>query len=751
MTRSEFIQLPGGDWHIWRQVVLRGAGFPVRLVEQLADSALAEPHPSAGVFAGAVERSLASLRAMADLPRLREAITWQNRAFVTTCLDRPLDRSFRASRSRAREIAIAAYVQRYATKNESIGFFGPIGWGAWLPSTRGLRVAPGAQVETCRKVYFESWAMDAVSAALSRRPELSSGLPPRVVPTVALDGGTALLPNGRSLALAPAEVRVLNLCDGRRTVREIAELLARSDEQTLSMLTSLTERGIARIDFGGPLEIHAERRLQARLARVPDPVARSTALADVATLLAARDLVAEARGRPAALHAALDDLDARFSELTGADPVRSRGKTYAARTVVYEDSRRDVSLEIGGDVLTALGEPLSLVLASGRWLARQVGVAYLRRLDEYHKRRADSEGVLPLARLLALAARDFYTGRGVPDLALGAVREMQQTWAGILKPPSQARAHHLSVRDIAAHVRSAFACDPPQWACASHHSPDIMIAAESASSVARGEYLLVLGELHVAMDTVESAALVEQHDNPSQVRAMVETACGPSRVVPIMPRAWGTQSRTGQHSAIASRAFTYLALDSDDVAGVPSPPLPVAGLDVVRLGGELVVRARAGGREYPLAEVLGAHLSLVTVNAFRLLPPARHAPRITFDRLVVARETWRLPVRKCDWAHQLDEHRRWVLMREWVERHALPRRVFCSMAIETKPFYVDFTSLALVNGLAAALRRLRKAGDDQVITISEMLPDPAHSWLADATGERYVAELRTVVTDRACG
>jgi hypothetical protein len=231
---------------------------------------------------------------------------------------------------------------------------------------------------------------------------------------------------------------------------------------------------------------------------------------------------------------------------------------------------------------------------------------------------------------------------------------------------------------------------------------------------------------------------------------MAEAVARGRRVAVVAPRDWGgVTARTSPPSALVSPANVYWAVGSDDVSHLPVAPLPVAALGVVRAGGELVVRSADGGEEFPLSQVVGDYVSGATVNAFRLLPPARHTPRISIGRLVIMRETWRLPLRKCAWAFQLDERRRYLQMREWLSRHGIGRRAFYSVAVEPKPTMVDFTSIPLVNVMASTVRRSARANPSGEVTISEMCPDPTEAWLPDAEGERYSSELRMLVVEPA--
>ena len=78
----------------------------------------------------------------------------------------------------------------------------------------------------------------------------------------------------------------------------------------------------------------------------------------------------------------------------------------------------------------------------------------------------------------------------------------------------------------------------------------------------------------------------------------------------------------------------------------------------------------------------------------------------------------------------------------------LPDRVFVKIASETKPTYADLTSPLFVSSLATMLRSAHQTGGPNVpLTISETLPDTDGCWVPDATGRRYVSELRLHLVD----
>src|SRR5205807_10374873 len=82
------------------------------------------------LFPPGVQRMAQALAEIARTDRFREALLWQNRrAFHTGVEDvlrhRPEDA--RDSRYRQNELLVASYIQRYSVKNDTIGFFGPVG------------------------------------------------------------------------------------------------------------------------------------------------------------------------------------------------------------------------------------------------------------------------------------------------------------------------------------------------------------------------------------------------------------------------------------------------------------------------------------------------------------------------------------------------------------------------------------------------------------------------------------------------
>ncbi|URN14118.1 lantibiotic dehydratase family protein [Streptomyces radiopugnans] len=302
----------------------------------------------------------------------------------------------------------------------------------------------------------------------------------------------------------------------------------------------------------------------------------------------------------------------------------------------------------------------------------------------------------------------------------------------------------LSLGDVAGPVRERFGGPGGGWTAARYISPDIMIAAEGAEAVARGDFELVLGELHLAANTLGASLFVHQHPDPGELTALTDRDHPGPRLMPLLPKEHRSRlSARIRHALVRPRDHQVALLD---FTADPARPRTVNSADVTvreREDGELAV-VLPDGAEFAAVDVFSHVLTTLAMDLFQVLPEAAHSPRITVDRLVVARETWRIPAGSTDFAAEKDEARRFVRARQWREETGLPRFVFVASPAEPRPFYVDFDSPVYVTVLAKALRRLARRDPDGQVVVTEMLPTPEQTWLTDDEGRSYTSELRFV-------
>lgn len=764
------VDSPG--WAMWRDVVLRGTGFPAADVLALSDARLAAAADAAGAAAAdgapgllaayheeyqsATGRLSAAIRDIARSPRFREAVTWQNPKLVRLCLDKLAAGEPRNVRGRNHELTVASYLQRYCLKNDTIGFTGPVGWARWTDDGPWLTVDIGREFLARRTVYFEAWAIDAVASALSADPALRPWLVPRLFAAHHLDGATLHVPGRPPVALTPPQSALLALVDGDRSLPDIAAELSQSEfpelgdpAALLAACDELAGRSLIQLDLVGGIEAWPERALLARLERVADAGAREHAREVVQRVIAARDRVSAAAGDDVALESALADLGTCFRAITGMVEERRAGETYAGRTLVYEDTVRATRVALGPALREQLSRPLCLLLDSARWLVAEIGQEYEELFDEIYERRVAQSGhpVVPLAAIMSLATPNLYfSPRRLPKPVLRCVEEFQRRWAKILQIPAGARQVQLRSEDLAGQVARMFPARPAPWPVAIHHAPDVMLAAADADAVAREDYLLVLGEMHLSFNTLESRVFVQQHDDPPRMLAAVEADLGRRPIIGLTSRDLpGVSSRVSPPSALMSPGFTYWTMHVP-AATPPAPILSAADLAVRREGGQLVVRAGSGSFAAPLTAVTAEWLGAASLNAFKPLARGTRSPRLTIDRLVVARESWTFEASEVTWAAVKSESGRFLAARSWRREHDLPERAFYKVPVEDKPTFVDFSSLVYVNILAKSIRRSAEASGS--VTLSEMLPDQSQLWLRDAGGSRYACELRMLAVDQ---
>ena len=708
-------------------------------------------------YAEAVVHTSKEIRSIFDEDMFREAVMWQNRHAVNR-IAQSFSRHPPGARDRNQrrdEELLANYLQRYCVKNDTIGFFGPVGWARFFPQDEAIITQPGSGLVNSRTVYFEFWGIKALADKIAADPQVLRFASPRRMPYVFVENTTLHLPMTPPMKLPPVMAAALRACDGKRTARDIAALLRtnpafglRSDEEVYEMFRQLQARKVLAWEFSLPLVAGTEKRLRRRLERIEPENLRATALSSLDELENARASVARAAGDAAQLDHALGQLEETFTRLTGLEATRAHGQTYGARTLVYEDCQRDVEVRLGPDVLESLGPPLSLLLQSARWVSHKVAELYVPALNEVYERLARAGGSPQVN-----AAR-FWVH--IQTLIFGEPNErpfkeleplLQARWAQVLSVPQGERHVHYTAEALRPRVLEAFNAPRPGWMSARQHNPDIMIAAESPEAIRRGEYLWVLGELHVSQNTLAAASFFNQHPAPEELlRALEHDFPGP-RIVPLRPSNWQT-SNIRTCWALVSPKDWRVEFTQDSVADDGAKVLAIGELVIEKTAGGLFMRTRDGSVRFHVLESIGEALSLMIVNAMKILSRDRHTPRVTIDRVVICRESWTVSASELGFAEVKDEAARFLAARTWASSNGMPRFVFVKTPTEVKPFYLDFDSPIYVDIFAKVIRQVsQRPGADGSITLTEMLPTPDQSWLTDAEGRHYTSELRMVAVD----
>ncbi len=700
------------------------------------------------------------IRSLIENERFREALTWQNRQIVHTCLaslqrHEPTEPGGQARR-RKEEALVARYLQRYCMKNDTIGFFGPVGWARLVEQGPPLRLEPGPHLLEQRQVFFESWGIETLAQRLAQNRALRPWLVPRRMPYLSVDGFMLLLPTGHQLRLVNEQALVLSACEGKETAQELAyRLIAQPQtgfqrvEEVYAVLELLqTTRRITWSLVILPDGEKPENQLRKQLERIEDIPLRRQCVEALDQLERARQFVEQAAGNAQQVDAAIEHLETIFTRLTGSQPTRLAGQTYVGRTLIYEDCRRDLMMEVGPDLWLTLSEPLSLLLQSARWFSFHLSRLYRRAFEQIYEQLVQRYGssCLDFASFsLQLQPLLFNEQHALVQYLVPA---LQEHWMRLLALPEGIRRVHYTSQQLRPKVLTSFAAPQPGWQSARYHSPDILIEASSVEAIQAGEYQFVLGELHPATNSFQTAVSLSQHPAPEQLLHNVTVDLPEPRLFPLVaPQAYpGTRT----HPALITQKDIALLYTSNHYQAPSAHCLPISSLVLERVGGKLLIRTRDGHSEFDPIEVIAEFLSRSIVHRFAFLPERRYTPRISIDRLVFKRETWRFLASELHFAWAKTEGERFIAARRWKQNHDLPRFIFVKVPDEPKPCYVDLASALYIEVLTKLIRGHQgPAAQEQErwITVSEMLPGPEQLWLCDSQGQSYTCELRLVALD----
>jgi Lantibiotic dehydratase, N terminus len=720
---------------------------------ELARALAARREETRRLFDEAQLATAGALRAIAEHELFHEAILWQNRhVYSEGGIGSLLRRELRINaKTRERLLLASKYAYRYSLKNDAIGFFGPRGWGRFADDGAALTLRPGRGLLDLRQTYFEHWCVDALAQKLAGRPGMRPWIAPRLSPLVYLEGAKLNRPFMPPEELPRPKALALAAIDGVRPAMMVArDLVARGApefatvEEALAVLDELERDGVLLWGLDTPnLDAHPERYLRLLLERIEDETLRRPALAALDDLERHRDAVARAAGDPAALDARLGELEESFVHHTGVEATRRGGQVYAGRTLVFEDCRRAMDLSLGPALKEKLAAPLSLILASARWYSYELARRHVPIFEEVYETLAKETGSPRIDLLMFQATASihfpFIAGQDqLPALGQAVQDDLRARWARVLAFEPGARHVARSSSELRGRAEAEFAAPHPGWPAARQHSPDLMIVARDVDAVVRGDYRLLLNELHLASNTLENRSILEMHPDPSRLVAAFDADLRPTRIAPVVMKNRATRVSI---NPLGRAAFAVL-FEATPSWRPAEQTVAIAELMVERSNGELVVRTRDRRHTWDIFELFDSFLSAQYLGSFQLLPPSPHTPRVTIDELIVARETWRFDAGALAFLRLASGYERFASARRFATDHGLPRRVFVKAKGELKPFYLDFASPLSVDMFVNMVHAAPS------ITLSEMLPGPDELWLCDAQGGAYTSELRIVAVDR---
>jgi hypothetical protein len=721
----ELIPLANG-WCVWRDVLVTPSELPAALLLHPPDG----PDP------------VAALRAAASDERVRDALVWQGHGDAEGAA-----------------LGAAEILDRACTKTDPMLFGSPVAWAAIERQDDAVACRAGARFVDREDVHFEHAAIDRLAQALAGRPGMRAWAAPRRSPGVRLDGDRLHLPS-EAIELSPALAALLRACDGERTARAIAAELAGAasppgparwpdTEAVLAMLERWAEQGLILWSFELPVAGQSpQSALRAQLERIDDPALAGPALAALDALEEARGAVARAAGSADSVARTLRAAEQAVARTSGAfgavtDPTDASGR------VVYRERRRDVAVRLSIDALQGLGNALSLVLASNRWLMHEIAAGHRAALDTVYDELRTRTGTdsIPSLGFFGVAYPVFVTFSATgtsarPPYVLDAQHRFHAAWSRVLSVDRAARAVQRRSADLAAAVQAELAAPGPGWPTGRHQCVGLSVADERAGTARPGECTFVLDEIQWFHSFDVAWRL---HPDPPSLLAAIARDL-PSRVNLVGPKAW-----IYTRAALPGGAQDLDVECADGRSGQPRErTVALAETFVARADGRLVVRTYDGRRSWDILAFVDtilqheSSLPVLPIEALAGQPAARHVPRITIDDLVVRREGWRFSRAELSFAWSSTPGERLAGARRWADAHGLPRFIHARSAFVRRPelrHYVDLTSSSYVERLAEQIRA------DPEIEVTEMIPNPQQSWLVDERGRTCMTTLHLVAVD----
>ncbi|MDM4719458.1 lantibiotic dehydratase [Micromonospora sp. WMMA1363] len=598
------------------------------------------------------------------------------------------------------------YARRFATKCETVSFFGPVLFSR-LSGEQEQAVLVEAPAGERVVVEASAWLVEQLRQQAARDTPLRRQRAWRS-PLFRQPGSDPVLErvvDGRRFAVAAPALALWQAASaqpGGRLAELVGTVVAdQSDEHLAGLVKAL-----------GPALTVSPWRLPATELHALTRLAAEHPTAVVVELAEARDKYAEAgwphrAGQLTAAQAA--------SERAGGDVSRGGGRHYADRELFHEDRSSPVSerVSFGAPIAARLRQVTAAVFPLA-FLA-----ALLAREDARDALRATLRGAP--APLAALAARDIPARTDRRDRLDAVLRRLvEDAVSGRVpvgdRPPVVHLDGQLLDRALA-----------PLWDTVSYGpadaclpSPDVMVTGPDPAT---GTWLL--SELHDDCSSVFGGLERPLHSDPDGLWAdfvqRVRRTVPPETAATIVSRRRSAHV-TPELPGVAIELSGLSDKEPDDVVPIAEATVPPSG-DAVLVDG----RARL---LWPgdLSSTLHRAVSRPALGPVSVDLGA-YTPRIVVDGVVLQRARWRLRLPE----RTGDAFAQWLAVQRIRVAHGLPRHAYVRHPAEPKPLYVDFADPLSVLDIA------RLPADD--VVVSEMLPTPDGLWWR-VDDQPHCAEIR---------
>ncbi|HEX4099647.1 MAG TPA: lantibiotic dehydratase [Pseudonocardiaceae bacterium] len=614
------------------------------------------------------------------------------------------------SSTRQDERVVYAYAQRFATKNETISFFGPVDYGSFGGAdTVRLRYAR-QPVQHCW-IRLSHWAVQLLADRIGECPDIAGHLPLRVRDGCMLTAQRTLLiaTTGRRVLLRPAQAEVLDLVTSAGvTAGELMSRLA-DPSAALDLLSRqvITCRPLVPTALDDPaswlLGLLADLRRKGIAAAAPWHDRISTLIDGLVGITKHDD-----RQRLASLA----QLETRFTEISGQPARRGAGEHYADRLLITEDCRGGVAeCVVPAEQATALVRRLSptlrLCASYSLLVQRAVLTRALARYAELARR-----GPVGYLQFIAELDRTMSIEDATADPAVtGWLNRFDQIVSCATTDPA-------GVARVGSAALAPLLNEPPAGLVV---SPDIFLGADpSEVDIERTE--VIIGEIHHGAQVWSHLSLFDPDQAATGDEVAAVSSAGGELAALLCRR---TQGKAFERELPGPVVQFRAAAAQRHPTVLPAENLSVQDVDgALRLtapdGAEIRLHARHP--RSPSNWLFGPPPVVAPVP----LRTAEYAPRVLIGDVVAWRARWRLDSEQLG---ELAARHPGVLVRSAADLRArlgLPRLIFARAQSARKPVFADLECPTSLQHLAHYLRKSSTA------ELTEMMPEPRQWWLRPA-------------------
>ena len=678
-----------------------------------------------------------------DDDAVAEALFISNPSAMTRISELVRDRYSRNDTRKKQKLRLGwSYAQRFCAKNDTSSFFGPLAWGRFdAHQTDNVRLTQGdrAWIKE-RHTFFENWVVQRLVEQINRQCPDTDRMPLQLNTGCYLQGQVLFMPIGKSQRLNPQTAQVLQYISDQQgrepTFAGISSVCADVAPGTLhDLLEHLISKRIVRRGWQiSPRERNPIVRLQRCLTNAgvcaefgQSWQSRLEALEGLRRDYAHGDLLRRTE--------CLESLNQVLGE-AGVDLSRETGAMYVGRYPVYEDCSRNLDISLGQAMLSQVNEELAPLMHINQWLikaiAHQLNEAFI---EVWEQRQAASPDqpvdfldlLNTLAPLLpALEAR----------LILDLDQRLETAWTQLLQdfPAPEVQLCAGDIERLIALLNVDLDVAGFEVFGSDYHSPDILLSSASVAAFNRGDYEIIVGEVHPAVHTLSQPVAAPFGPFNIQINQQVEAIFQRPRLV------LADSPDSYQRSHIdwpLQPTYLQLVLPSGGGCVAPNQQFAAGRAKVLRVEGRLQVVDALGQFSEDLLCVYSTPMHRLGFALAGSAVAKHERRRIWLGRTLYKRASWLfasdcLPEPK----GSVDELEHTLQWRAWAADHGLPRYAFVKIDTEPKPLFLDFDNPLSFDGITNALKN---AGQ---VKFSEMRPRPDELWLEEERG-RFCCEIRT--------